>query len=349
MINGHKSTVLFTILMLQIPYSNAGEVAHSITEDVKVASGQWDHTSELKASSPAVEVDQPTDNRTEEDKEIDNAVYDEATGGWGGEDIRRARQDIESRQESINSLLAPLVPNQRVRTLDLSPSADSVVITTRENFNTILSFIDSVGNPWPVAWSLPGNSAYEEVKNEGTEENSSQHIIVLKAKKKYQVTNYTVALKGLDEPIVFILRNDYKAPTDFKLVFKVPKIGPKTDLSSFGNSSVSGGRVSQQKIEDIKISELDRFYSIEPAEAQVVPTSQPEIAKVWFYKSQFVVKTRFEMVADYKSVTYGAGDWKVYVLNKPEYELMFITESGVVRIGMPVDVVHNFSAQLSSN
>lgn len=352
MMNGHKCTVFIVLLIMNIPNSFAGESSQAIKEDIQVANGQWNHANELRTTNAAVEAKIPADNRTDEDKDIDKSVYDQATGGWGGDDILRARKDIEARQESINELLAPLVPNQRVRTLDLSPSADSVVITTRENFNTILSFIDSVGNPWPVAWSLPGNSAYEEVKNEGSEDNSSQHIIVLKAKTKYQVTNYTVALKGLDEPIVFILRNDYKAPTDFKLVFKVPKIGPRTDLNTFGNGTLAGGggtRVSQQKIEDIKISELDRFYSVEPAEAQVVPTSQPEIAKVWFYKSQFVVKTRFEMVADYKSVTYGAGDWKVYVLNKPEYELMFITESGVVRVGMPVDVVHNFSAQLSSN
>lgn len=355
-----QKTSVFILLLTSFGVFASDAELPTPESDVQIKSNQWRYNNELKNENMSqtvqipygnkvnIEARQINDNRTEEQRIIDDAVTEAGTGGWGEDDIIRERLNVEKRLRSKSELLTPLKANQNVQTLDLSPSAEPIIINTRENFNTILSFIDSVGNPWPVLWSLPGNSAYAEISYDAKDESSSQHIIVLKATKKYQVTNYTVALKGLDEPIVFILQNTLDGPTDFKLVFKVPKIGPKTDLSAYSSGTGVGNKVSQHNIEDISINELDRFYAVEPTDAQRIPTSQPEIASVWFYKNQFVVKTRFEMVAAYKTIAYGAGDWRVYVLNKPEYELMFITESGVVRVGMPVDVVHNFSTQLSN-
>lgn len=331
-------TAVLVLLLISVADSTAAQPS-LIEEDIKINTDQYGLDKELVNTKPLADVD----TRTDEDKLIDEEVKRRATGGKSPSDVVRDRVDIEDLMKSKTEPLSPIVPNQNVRTIDLSPTAAPILIRTRENFNTILSFVDSVGNPWPVSWSLPGNSAYKEIKNQSTDESNTQHIIVLKAIEKYEVTNYTVALKGLDDPIVFILENNYKGVTDFKLVFKVPKVGPNTDVESMARSN---GAARMQQIEDISINDLDRFYSNEPKGAQVVPTSQPEVATVWFYKNQFVVKSRFELVAGYKNIAYGAGGWRVYVLNKPEYELMFVTDSGVVRVGMPVDVIHNFSTQM---
>lgn len=336
--NSSLKTVALVLLLI-IGADSTAAPSNVIEEDIKVNTDQYGLDKELVSSKPQATVD----TRSDEDKLIDDEVRRRATGGMLPTDVVRERGNIEDLMKSKTELLSPIIPNQNVRTIDLSPTAAPIVIRTRENFNTILSFVDSVGNPWPVSWSLPGNSAYEEIKNQSTDESSTQHIIVLKALKKYEVTNYTVALKGLDDPIVFILENNYKGITDFKLVFKVPKVGPNTDVE---NMARSNGAARMQQIEDISINDLDRFYSNEPKGAQIVPTSQPEIATVWFYKNQFVVKSRFELVAGFKNIAYGAGGWRVYVLNKPEYELMFVTDTGVVRVGMPVDVIHNFSTQV---
>jgi hypothetical protein len=315
----------------------------NILDDIKIDVNMYGLNGEINRENGF----NAADTRSEEDKAIDAEVQNQATGGWNPEDVKRQRYNIEETIKSKVSLLAPVVANQNVRTIDLSPAAEPIVIRTREDFNTIMSFVDSVGNTWPVSWSLPGNSAYKEIDNQSNDKSTSQHIIVLKAIDKYRVTNYTVALKGLDDPIVFILENNNEGATDFKLVFKVPKVGPNTDLDTM-NKSVRGNgtQVAQQQIVDISINDLDRFYSLEPEGAQIIPTSQPEIGTVWFYKNQFIVKSRFELVAGYKNIAYGAGGWRIYVLNKPEYELIFVTDNGVVRIGMPVDVVHNFATQI---
>jgi hypothetical protein len=335
---------LACITGLTLSFNVFAENQSKISEDIQIDSNNYGLEREVNRVSGGGFID----TRSEEDKAIDAEVEKRATGGWTPEDVKRQRYNTEEQLKSKSSLLAPVVANQNVRTIDLSPAAEPIIIRTREDFNTIMTFVDSVGNTWPVSWSLPGNSAYKEIDNQSNDKSTSQHIIVLKAIDKYRVTNYTVALKGLDDPIVFILENNNEGETDFKLVFKVPKVGPNTDLDTM-NKSVRGNgtQVAQQQIEDISINDLDRFYSVEPEGAQIIPTSQPEIGTVWFYKNQFIVKSRFELVAGYKNIAYGAGGWRIYVLNKPEYELIFVTDNGVVRIGMPVDVVHNFATQIS--
>ncbi|MBE8233452.1 MAG: hypothetical protein HAW67_06910 [Endozoicomonadaceae bacterium] len=272
-----------------------------------------------------------------------------ALGGLPAEDILAVRQATEVILKAKTQLLSPINPKQEVKTLSLAPGAGAFEINTREGFITTLSFVDSIGNPWPVLWALPGNQAYEEITNPTEDKKATQHLIVLKATEKYHITNYTVALKGLDDPIIFILKNGTDR-TDFKITFKIPKIGPNTDPSTLitpsGVNAIGG---KYRTMLDISSNELDRFYVSPPEEAQFIPTTHPDIATVWFYKGDFVIKTRAELVADYKQMTPVANDWKIYVLRKPEYELLFVNDDGAVRVGLPVDRIHQYAKSIQKH
>jgi hypothetical protein len=276
------------------------------------------------------------------DPSIDQEALLQLFSGMTPESARKVRILSELLLQAQSSPVMPIKPAQDVVVMDLSPGGMPPVIRTRDGFNTVLNFVDSIGGPWPIEWSLPGNDAYAEVKP--SEAGKTTHTLVLNAKTKYETTNYTVKLMGLDEPLMFILENSISGITDFKITYKIPKIGPSTSLDKpIGGYGQNGG--ARNAILDIEMDDLDTFYSTPPLKAVVIPTSQPQLAQVWYYKNKFIVKTRHELAADYERISYGPNGWKVFALSKIEYELVIVTEDGMVRVSLPANMVHNFTMQ----
>ncbi|GGB66044.1 hypothetical protein GCM10011607_28430 [Shewanella inventionis] len=283
-------------------------------------------------------------------KEEDPSIHQEALlglfAGMTPEQIKQVKLMSEMLLEAKSSQVTPLTPSQDVFVMNLSPGGAPPTIRTREGFNTVISFLDTLGKPWPIEWSLPGNSAYEEIDSQG--DKPVTHTIVLNAKSKYETTNYTVKLVGLDDPLMFILVNTIHGTTDFKITYKIPKIGPNTE---YENTSSASGIVgtSTNSILDINMDELDQFFANPPAKANVIPVSLPQIASVWYYNSYFIVKTRHELAEDYERITYGPNGWKVYAVRKIDYEMVVVTEDGMVQVALPAELVHNYSTMDSKS
>lgn len=255
--------------------------------------------------------------------------------------IRQVKLMSEMMLEAQSSQVTPLDPSQNVFVLSLSPGGRPPTIRTREGFNTVISFLDTLGKPWPIEWSLPGNDAYEEIDSQG--DKPATHTIVLNAKTKYETTNYTVKLVGLDDPLMFILMNTIHGKTDFKITYKIPKIGPNTQYESATGLGTRGASSSTNSILDINMDELDQFFANPPAKANVIPVSLPQIASVWFYNGLFIVKTRHELAEDYERITYGPNGWKVYAIREIDYEMVVVTEDGMIQVSLPAELIHNYS------
>lgn len=283
-------------------------------------------------------------------KEDNSGLHQEALMGLFSnmtpEQIRQVKLMSEILLEAKSSQVTPLTPSQDVFVMNLSPGGTPPTIRTREGFNTVISFLDTLGKPWPIEWSLPGNNAYEEIDSQG--DKPTTHTIVLNAKSKYETTNYTVKLVGLDDPLMFILVNTIHGTTDFKITYKIPKIGPNTE---YENTSSTSGIVSTStnSILDINMDELDQFFANPPAKANVIPVSLPQIASVWYYNGYFIVKTRHELAEDYERITYGPNGWKVYAVRKIDYEMVVVTEDGMVQVALPAELVHNYSTMDSKS
>ncbi|MBO1897665.1 hypothetical protein HNW13_018160 [Shewanella sp. BF02_Schw] len=255
--------------------------------------------------------------------------------------IRQVKLMSELMLEAQSSQVTPLDPSQNVFVLSLSPGGRPPTIRTREGFNTVISFLDTLGKPWPIEWSLPGNDAYEEIDSQG--DKPVTHTIVLNAKAKYETTNYTVKLLGLDDPLMFILLNTIHGKTDFKITYKIPKIGPNTQYESATGIGTRGASSSTNSILDINMDELDQFFANPPAKANVIPVSLPQVASVWFYNGLFIVKTRHELAEDYERITYGPNGWKVYAIREIDYEMVVVTEDGMIQVSLPAELIHNYS------
>lgn len=287
-------------------------------------------------------------------QEVRDQAILELFAGSDPEEVRLLRQLSELMLKAERQLLTPVTPVSDVITLNLNPNAKPYQIRTREGFNTILSFVDSIGNPWPILWAVPGVDAYEEIQNTENTYGASAHIAVLRAKEKYRSTNYTVQLLGLSDPIVFILENDQEGETAFKLTFKVPKIGPNTDYERpLANEYASSGRADsdskKSSMLQINQDDLDDFWVSPPIEAEVLPTSHPNLLEAYFYKNTMIVKSRFEVAANFSRTSRGPGGWGVFVLSKPEYEIMVVTNEGAVLVSVPVDMVKNLTNRIAQN
>ncbi|QIR16518.1 DotH/IcmK family type IV secretion protein [Shewanella aestuarii] len=284
-------------------------------------------------------------------KESQDGIHEEAImglfAGMTPEQIRQVKLMSEMLLEAKSSQVTPLTPSQDVVVMNLSPGGQPPTIRTREGFNTVISFLDTLGKPWPIEWSLPGNSAYEEIDSQG--DKPITHTIVLNAKAKYETTNYTVKLLGLDDPLMFILVNTIHGTTDFKITYKIPKIGPNTEYELTNSANGTAITSSTNSILDINIDELDQFFTNPPAKANVIPVSLPQIASVWYHNGFFIVKTRHELAEDYERITYGPNGWKVYAVRNIDYEMVVVTEDGMVQVALPAELVHNYSTMDSKS
>ncbi len=286
--------------------------------------------------------------------EVREQALIELFAGTDPKEVMLIRQLAEMMLKAERQLLTPVKPISDVITLNLNPNATPYAIRTREGFNTILSFVDSVGNPWPILWAVPGVDAYEEINNGDDTSKASSHIAVLRAKDKYRSTNYTVQLVGLSDPIVFILENDQEGATAFKLTFKVPKIGPNTDFERPIASEYESGDSrevgqSQSSMLQINQDDLDRFWVSPPLDAEVLPTSHPNLLEAYFYKNSMIVKSRYEVAANFSRTSRGPGGWGVFVLSKPAYEIMVVTNDGAVLVSVPVDMVKNLKTRIAQS
>jgi len=301
--------------------------------------------SNAEVTNTAVDKTEPTESYPTPAFEKENELHLEALrtlfAGMNPDQIKQVKLMSEMVLEAKVGQVTPLDPTQNVIVLSLSPGGQPPIIRTREGFNTVISFLDTLGKPWPIEWSLPGNGAYEEVDSQG--DKPLTHTIVLNAIQKYETTNYTVKLVGLDDPLMFILMNTIHGKTDFKNTYKIPKIGPNTEYEKSTALATRGVTSSTNSILDINIDELDQFFANTPAKANVIPVSLPHVASVWYYNGFFIVKTRHELAEDYERIAYGPNGWKVYAIREIDYEMVIVTEDGMIQVSLPAEVVHNYS------
>ena len=106
--------------------------------------------------------------------------------------------------------------------LDLSPGAKIQVIRLAQEYSCTLSFLDSTGQPWPIAGFTPRNSKVFTVTNP----DHHPHILEISSKDAYAKSNISVMFKGLKSPIVIELISGFSVDVDFQKELHLPLAGP---------------------------------------------------------------------------------------------------------------------------
>lgn len=165
-----------------------------------------------------------------------NSMYEEAFSGvvnqmlpMSPEQISRLRLIFNETQRAAAT--PPGVPPRPATTsvlVNLSPQATPPVIRLGAGYITSLVFIDSTGQPWPIAAYSIGDPTAFNIQWDKT-----GNTLLIQAASYYKRSNLAVILKNLNTPVMLTLLSGQEA-VDYRVDLRVPGMGPNAMLIQSG-------------------------------------------------------------------------------------------------------------------
>lgn len=130
------------------------------------------------------------------------------------------KQQDKAQQAVATSPNAPPRPVSSTLTIDLSPGVTPPVIRLSAGFVSSLVFVDSTGQPWPIADYSLGNP-----KNFNIQWDKKTNTIFIQSTTAYSTANLAVRLATLDTPVMLSLVSGQK-DVDYRVDLQVQGRGP---------------------------------------------------------------------------------------------------------------------------
>ncbi len=137
------------------------------------------------------------------------------------EQILRVKKLYQSNElAQVSSVGAPPKPTATSQFVNLSPGSTPPVIRLSQGFVSSLVFLDTTGEPWPIAAYDLGdptafNIQWDKVSN----------TLMIQSSKLYTYGNLAVRLQGLNTPVMMTLIPGQKA-VDYRVDLRVQGYGP---------------------------------------------------------------------------------------------------------------------------
>lgn len=137
------------------------------------------------------------------------------------EQILRVKQMYQTNElAQVSSVGAPPKPTATSQFVNLSPGSTPPVIRLSQGFVSSLVFLDTTGEPWPIAAYDLGdptafNIQWDKVGN----------TLMIQSSKLYTYGNLAVRLQGLNTPVMMTLIPGQKA-VDYRVDLRVQGYGP---------------------------------------------------------------------------------------------------------------------------
>ncbi len=192
---------------------------------------------------------------------------------------------------------------------------------------TLIEFVDITGAPWPIHDKSEANGFKIKTSN-------GSNMLWITPEARHSQSNIFVQLVEYGTPIQFRLKYSNEKRHGLA-TFKLPFISPtnpnqvtkssedrvldlavvSTDIA--GNSNSAGGYIGLNIEELSYLASTGRFKEGTSLyeEAELVLVSNSEIAKVWFYNGQFIVRTAY-MMYSFDNMVNSEGAMKVFVASK---------------------------------
>ena len=159
---------------------------------------------------------------------------------------RRYQENSRTQEETLTPVASP---SSRAVAVNFSPGAATSIIQTVKGYPTALSFFDSTGQPWPIAWDTSSNSAGGSSGNcnttaastSGPVEVTGFHSCVpVKGSNVLQITPLSLAprggmlvsLQGAPKPLAFLIvggRDRYDADISIRVAERGPNARVRID------------------------------------------------------------------------------------------------------------------------
>lgn len=196
--------------------------------------------------------------------------------------ITTLRTMLDESQRAVS--LYPGVPPKPTSSsimVSMSPGSTPPVIRLRLGYVTSLVFLDSTGQPWPVAGYDLGNPTAFNIQPNVPDGKSD--MLLVQARDRYQQGNLAVMLQGENTPVMLTLIPGQRA-VDYRVDLRIPGVGPNGLLVSNG---------LPQTENPMLLSFLDGT----PPNGARVLTVEGAPAQAWDYDGRLYLRTRVDVLS----------------------------------------------------
>lgn len=234
--------------------------------------------------------------------------------------IKKSQRLEKSFKTNLNTKL-----EKKSVAIDLDDPQTFPEIITATGFDSVVTFLDASGNPWPIEYFRNGNKNQFDI--EQPKEISNKNILYISSKKNYARTNLTVVFQGEDTPVIIqvatsdIMNSDQ---ADGRVSIRLQKRGPMSDYSE----PVVVNSHQQESIETSNVL-LKFLDNLPPKEAFKLDFKGDKSIDAWSYQGDIFVRTKNNLIwPPTESIQYGEGEVKVYKTTVSPIIRLSIKETG---------------------
>ncbi len=195
--------------------------------------------------------------------------------------VVRLHQQIDISQRA--QATPPTIPPKPVSTtlmINLAPGTTPPAIRLAQGYVSSLVFVDSTGEPWPVATFDIGNPKAVSIQWDG-----KSNILLLQSQSPYSYGDMVIRLVGLATPLTIELVSGQRV-VDYRVDIHIPRIGPNT-------KELPVGTTLPDSANQVLLGVLD---GVAPPGSRPL-TVRGAHADAWLVGSTLFLRTRFTLLS----------------------------------------------------
>lgn len=213
--------------------------------------------------------------------------------------IEMRKQQDKTQQAVATTPNTPPRPVSSTLTIDLSPGVTPPVIRLSAGFVTSLVFVDSTGQPWPIADYSLGNP-----KNFNIQWDKKTNTLFIQSTIAYSSANLAVRLAKLDTPVMLSLVSGQRE-IDYRVDLQVQGRGPNALVAVVGNDLPTGN--------PLLLSVLDGV----PPPCSVELEVPGGHGRAWMSKGKLIFRTQLTVLSPaWSSIVSSPDGTKVYEMTQ---------------------------------
>ncbi len=214
------------------------------------------------------------------------------------EQILKLNQELDKNQKAIRT--SPTTPPQPISstiTIDLSPGTPPPLVRLSSGFVSSLVFVDSTGQPWPIADYSLGNPQDFNIQWD-----KKTNALFIQSTVSYVTANLAIRLAKLDTPIMISLVTGQR-DVDYRVDFQIRAHGPNA-LPVIGETSHPSFAMPP--------SLLKVLDGIPPENSKELQVSG-DVGRAWYYNDKVIFRTKLVVLSPAWNATVSSADGtKVY-------------------------------------
>ncbi len=223
----------------------------------------------------------PESMRPSEDSEAAFSMMMQQNIPLAPRQVVRLHQNIDvSQRAAATPATIPPKPVSTTLMINLAPGTTPPAIRLAQGYVSSLVFVDSTGQPWPIATFDIGNP-----KAVGIQWDGKSNILLLQSITPYSYGDMVIRLVGLATPITIELVSGQRV-VDYRVDIHIPRIGPNTKELPVGTTLPGSANQVLLGVLDGVAPPSSRSLNVRGADAQA-----------WLVGDRLFLRTRLTMLS----------------------------------------------------